>query len=304
MQNGSKNNTEDTSELGEQLKKIILEKRILKTIIAYYARLGNFNPASGVSLDEYKNYLHDQGYSELRNKFLDDIEKKVQHRMTELDIMSRRKAQTKKEMDREEDQKYLEARLKIYEDMSQIPESQHLEGSSEIQHLTQIMLIPSWRKLLDNESFIGFYLGQPVLEIIRDNVLFLPDFAVTGFEETKGEPFIFLSGVGVYYTQFRLSPGEIITDYREITGIVLPMDIYDKSQAAASLVSSDELSMTELMITIPFGLFDVEQTKQMYLRGVIARNVFHPYKDSFDQLVAICKDPKSLSLEEGLKVLS
>ncbi|MHA2239720.1 MAG: hypothetical protein ACXAB2_15375, partial [Candidatus Hodarchaeales archaeon] len=211
MQNGSKNNTEDTSELGEQLKKIILEKRILKTIIAYYARLGNFNPASGVSLDEYKNYLHDQGYSELRNKFLDDIEKKVQHRMTELDIMSRRKAQTKKEMDREEDQKYLEARLKIYEDMSQIPESQHLEGSSEIQHLTQIMLIPSWRKLLDNESFIGFYLGQPVLEIIRDNVLFLPDFAVTGFEETKGEPFIFLSGVGVYYTQFRLSPGEIIT---------------------------------------------------------------------------------------------
>ncbi len=42
----------------------------------------------------------------------------------------------------------------------------------------------------------------------------------------------------------------------------------------------------------------------MYLRGVVARNVFHPYKDSFEQLVTVCKDPTSLSHEDGLKVLS
>ena len=43
--------------------------------------------------------------------------------------------------------------------------------------------------------------------------------------------------------------------------------------------------MTEYMTTVPFSLFNVEQTKQMYLRGVVARNIYHPYKECFEKLL-------------------
>jgi hypothetical protein len=61
--------------------------------------------------------------------------------------------------------------------------------------------------------------------------------------------------------------------------------------------------MTEYMTTIPFSLMLAEQTKQMFLRGVIARNIYHPYKESFTKLVDVCDDPNSFKEEEGLKIL-
>ena len=88
----------------------------------------------------------------------------------------------------------------------------------------------------------------------------------------------------MYYVQFGLSPGEIITDYREILGIILPLEIYNKAQdISGSVINSEKLTMTEYMISIPFSMFLTKQTTQMYLRGVIARNVIHPYKDCFNQ---------------------
>lgn len=303
MPEEGKEDNKESTEMGEELKKIILEKRILKTIKNYYETVGKFDPASGVSPTEYKNYLHAKGYSELQTKFLVDVQKKIDSRMLELNKMSRRKAISKKEQEKKADEAYLKKRIEIYETTSQVPEV--VEGETDgIMHLKQIMLIPSWRKLLELEPFKGFYLNQAVYEIIHDSVLLLPDFAVTGFEETMGEPFIFLTGPGVYYTQFRLTPGQLITDYREISGLVLPMDLYEKAQGAPTLVSSEDLMMSELMTTIPFGLFNVVQTKQMYLRGVVARNVFHPYKECFSQLVKLCENPKTLQIGDGLKVLS
>ena len=99
--------------------------------------------------------------------------------------------------------------------------------------------------MIQSESFLGFYLKQPVHEVIKDNVILLPDLVLTGQEETTGEPSIFLTGVGTYYVQFRLTPGEIITDYREITGIVLRLITYDKAQdVSGSVVNFDKLMMT------------------------------------------------------------
>ena len=290
-------------ELGKLLKKINLEKKLLKTIISYYDKTGSFDSSSGVSILEFKNYLHDYGYVEIKDQFLHDIQSKIGKRIKELDKKSRDASSQKKETEEQQTEAYLKARLKVYENVSEVPSASQ-DGSGGLEHLKQIFLIPSWRKLLGTGPFKGFYLNKPVYEIIHDNVIFLPDFAITGFEETQGEPFIFLSGVGIYYVQFRLSPGEIITDHREITGIVLPMDLYDKAQTSASLVNSKDLLMTELMTTIPFALFEAEQKKQMYLRGVIARNIFHPYKESFTQLMKVCEDENSLSIDDGLKVLS
>ncbi|MHA1973306.1 MAG: hypothetical protein ACTSW1_09945 [Candidatus Hodarchaeales archaeon] len=174
-----------------------------------------------------------------------------------------------------------------------------------LKNINQLLLFPSWRKLINEEDFTGKYLGKPVLEVLRDNVLFLPNLVMTGENGASEEDFIFMTGVGLYYTQFRLSPGEIITDSREICGLILSLDDYEKAQdVSGSMIQSENIKMTELMVTVPFGLILAKQTTQMFLRGVIARNIIHPFKDCFNELVKLCENPNTLSLKEGLKILS
>ncbi|MFX1286502.1 MAG: hypothetical protein ACFFB5_22895 [Promethearchaeota archaeon] len=301
MNETNPNDSEDKLILKKQLQQISQEKKILKAILKYYSKLGTFDLKTGISLLEFKTYLMDHGYSQLRDEFLKDIQSKVEARLTELDRSVKTKTDRIKHQEELEAQRYIEERAKLHQEEEE--EERIIE--TDLGSLKQILFIPSWRKLIEREHFKGFYLNQPVHEITHDNVILLADFAVTGIEETRGEAFIFLTGVGIYYTQFRLRPGEIIDAYREITGIVLPIDIYEKGQdISGSIIDSQELLMTEYMTAIPFSLFNVEQTKQMYLRGVVARNIYHPYRESFEKLLKICRDANSLSIEEGLKVLS
>jgi hypothetical protein len=170
--------------------------------------------------------------------------------------------------------------------------------------LDQLLFIPSWQNLI-NSSFNGFYLNQPVQKILQDSVTLLPDLALTGFEETTGEPFFLITGLGLYWVKFQLGAGSIVTDFREITGIVLPLDQYERAQdEAGQIVDSEKMRMTQYMTSIPFSLILAKSTTQMYLRGVIARNIFHPNKESFDLFMALCKDKESFNPNEGLKILS
>jgi hypothetical protein len=301
MNESNRDDSKDKLALKRQLQEISREKKILKVIPEYYEKLGPFDPKTGVSLLEFKTYLDGHGYSSIREKFLEEIEAKIQARIVELDRAASTKSKRIKRQEELETQRYREERTKVRQEA----EKAQKVIETDLGNLKQILFIPSWRKMIAREYFKGFYLNQPVHEIIHDNVILLPDFAVTGIEETLGEAFIMLTGVGIYYTQFRIRPGEIIDAYREITGIVLPLDIYEKSQdLSGSIVDTDNLLMTEYMTTIPFSLFNVEQTKQMYLRGVVARNIYHPYKECFEKLLEICRDPNSLSIDDGLKVLS
>ena len=302
MNESNPDDSEEKLALKRQLQEISREKKILKVIPKYYKKLGPFDPKTGVSLLEFKTYLDDQGFSSIREKFLEEIETKIQTRLTELDRAATTKSKRIKRQEELETQRYREERIKARQET----EKAQKPVETDLGNLKQILFIPSWRKLIEREDFKGFYLNQPVHAIIHDNVILLPDFAVTGIEETLGEAFIMLTGVGVYYTQFRLTPGEIIDAYREITGIVLPLEIYEKSQDLSGSIidSTQDLIMTEFMTTIPFSLFNVEQTKQMYLRGVVARNIYHPYKECFEKLLTVCQDANSLRVEEGLKVLS
>jgi hypothetical protein len=140
--------------------------------------------------------------------------------------------------------------------------------------LDQLMFIPSWSNLIGSK-FNGFYLNQPVQKVLQDNVILLPDIAITGFEETTGEPYFLITGLGLYWVKFELGAGSLVTDFREITGIVLPLDIYEKAQdEAGSVLNSEKMLMTEYLTSIPFSIILAASTTQMYLRGVLARNVF------------------------------
>ncbi|NHJ02398.1 MAG: hypothetical protein EAX86_09710 [Candidatus Heimdallarchaeota archaeon] len=255
-------------------KKIALlegEKKILEGIKAYYEQDLSYNELeeiSGISIRELKRYQQDNEYPYRIGANKKAVFEKISNKVNEIDN-----------------------------------EIKSLRGSV-FGTLDQILFIPSWSKLIGS-TFNGFYLNQPVTKINQDNVVFLPDLALTGFEDTTGEPFFLITGLGLYWVKFELGAGSIVTDYREITGILLPLDLYEKAQdETGSVLSSESIRMTEYMVSIPFSLIMAKKTTQMYLRGVLARNVFHPYKECFDQLLSSCQNPNSFKRSEGLKILS
>ncbi len=261
------------------------EKRILTVLLNYYRMKEEIERLLGenISIREFKRYLNDNNYPELLDASFYDLKSKIEKKMSDLG----------------------ELKTGIEQRQQQIDEEAAKIKSGELGSLDQLLFFPSWRELLGTD-FRGFYLNKPVIEIIRDTVVLLPDLAISGLEETIGEPYFLILGPGVYFTTFRLSPGEIITDYREITGVVLPLDLYEKAQdISGSVVSSTQnLRMTEYMISIPFSLVLARQTTQMYLRGVIARNVLHPHREPYEALLRMCKDQYSYNYNDGFKILS
>ncbi len=268
---GSKNMSQREREIEEKIATLEGEKQILEGIKAYYEQELSYNDLeeiSGISIREMKRYQQDNEYPYRLGANKKAISEKIAKRVNEIDT-----------------------------------EIKTLRGSV-FGTLDQILFIPSWSKLLGT-NFTGFYLNQPVSKITQDNVVFLPDIALTGFEETTGEPFFLITGLGLYWVKFELGAGSIVTDYRELTGILLPLDLYEKAQdESGSVLDSETIRMTEYMVSIPFSIIMAKKTTQMYLRGVLARNVFHPYKECFDQLLASCRDPNSFKRNEGLKILS
>lgn len=259
-------------EIEGKISQLEAEKRILNAINAYYDQnlsYSELEEISGISIREFKRFQQDHDYPYRVGAYnKKDIFDRIKNRITDID-------------------------KEIYKLREKI-----------LGVLDQLIFIPSWNKLLGSK-FNGFYLNQPVQKILQDNVVLLPDLALTGFEETTGEPFFLITGVGLYWVKFELGSGSLVTDYREITGIVLPWDTYEKAQdEAASVLDSEKIRMTEYMTSIPFSIILQKQSTQMFLRGVLARNVFLPYKECFDQLQKVCQDPNSFKKEEGLKILS
>jgi hypothetical protein len=259
-------------EISDNIANLERESKILRGTRAYYEQNLTFNEIeemTGISIREFKRFQSDNEFPyRLASYNRKQIFDKIDNRLEEI----------KKEI------------FKLRE--------------SVFGELDQLIFIPSWSEMIDSR-FNGFYRNQSVQEIFQDNIIFLPDLALTGFEETTGEPFFLLTGLGIYWVKFQLGPGSIVTDYREITGIVLPLDYYERAQdESGSILRSEKMRMTKYMSSIPFSLILAKATTQMYLRGVIARNIFHPYKESFDQFLSICRDPNTYNPEEGLKILS
>jgi hypothetical protein len=251
------------------------EKKILDGVRAYYGKknlsFSEIEEISGITIQNFKRYQQEHDYpyraslTQLKTKKLFE---KIDQRIAEID-----KSIT------------------------------NLRGSV-FGTLNQLIFIPSWQRLIGT-AFTGFYRNQPVQKLFQASVAFLPDVALTGFEETMGEPFFLLTGLGIYYVRFQMGAGSIVTDYREITGIVLPLDIYERAQdESGSLLESTVLRMTDYITAIPFSLIMAKRTTQMYLRGVLSRNVFMPNKECFDQLMTSCQDPNSFHPKEGFKILS
>ncbi len=203
---------------------------------------------------------------------------------------------------------------KINETLKKLEQEVKSLRKSMFQLLDQVLIIPSWKNLLQTE-FNGFYNNQAVEKIMMNPIIFLSDVALTSIESTIREPFILIFGAGLYWVKFSLGRSTLITDSREINALLLPLDLYEKAidDSTSMFVGTRDaldtnvpatIKMTENFISIPFNIATAPQRTQMRLRGIIMRNVFHPFRELVDSFYQHCKNQTNYAYEEGLKILS
>lgn len=178
--------------------------------------------------------------------------------------------------------------------------------------LDQLIIIPSWRKLLGTE-FRGFYRNQAVNKIYYDSIILLSHIALPVSDSVLGEQSMLITGTGIYFTKFEVVKGSVVTDFRPIDAFLLPLEIWSKAQSSESMIikpqtndmdSQSPFVYTENLIDIPFSLFTSKRTLQAYARGVLARNVFIPLKEAIDTFVKYCKETQERKVDNSLRLLS
>jgi len=185
----------------------------------------------------------------------------------------------------------------------------HLEGdirderASLVKKLNSILLIYSWSKAT-NLSFPGFYAGQTIKKIEQDSIIMLTDQTQT-YAEITGQEVVVLTGAGLYFSKFLVGSGYVY-DQREINGIAVPMEVLENLFSAEKIYQSDKIDaqINEMCSMIPFTLITQPSSIQAFVRGVFSRNIFLPYKETFDALHKHCASAQSYVPEEGFKILS
>ncbi len=169
--------------------------------------------------------------------------------------------------------------------------------------LNSLLILPSWSSVIGYKTK-GFYLNRPVIELKRDTIVML-SYDILTVKDKYDTELAILTGPGILFTEFSISPGSYTTDYREINMVLLPMLELRKLLTATPIFESDiDATVNELLSILPFNLIEEAYTKQALLRGVMTRNIFHPNKASVDTFMKVMNDPKSVNPKEGFKILS
>ncbi len=193
--------------------------------------------------------------------------------------------------------------LRIDDRIKHLEEDIRDERASLVEKLNSILLIYSWSKAI-NLSFPGFYAGQMINKVEQDSIIMLTDQTQT-YAEITGQEVVVLTGAGLYFSKF-LVGGGYVYDQREINGIALPMESLESLFNAEKIYQSDKIDaqINEMCSMIPFTLITQPSSVQAFVRGVFSRNIFLPYKETFDSLLRHCESAQSYVPEEGFKILS
>ncbi|MFX1377134.1 MAG: hypothetical protein ACFFA0_15115 [Promethearchaeota archaeon] len=167
-----------------------------------------------------------------------------------------------------------------------------------------VFMIPSWSELLGHPT-LGTYVHHSVSKIISDTVIFLSGYDYS-IEVGRGT-IHYLFGLGYYFLKFELESGKYITDNRILTGLVLSDFVYDHMATSGNVTLEEdkEVIIAEKVVKIPVDLSYKPEEHLTFIKGVVMRNIFIPYKDIFLELMErISKDYSYLIAKEGHKLLS
>ncbi len=169
---------------------------------------------------------------------------------------------------------------------------------------SKILIIPRWNDLLGT-TFKGFYANRVVSKIHLDSVIMLSNLECAITEKTGTSYFLF--GLGLYFLKFELDNGRYILDQRELNGLLLADFVYDYMATAKqiTLTNDEDVIINELAIKIPIDLSKKTETQQTFIKGVLMRNVFIPYKEVILRLLEQGKKEASYTVDQtGYKILS
>lgn len=265
---------EEVEKVQKEIQKLRKEKSLLEGLKTYYSRDVTFQELeelTGFNMREITGYMEAHYYP--RKSLGESIDKNrelaaIQKRFTEIDE-------------------------EILNVKSQL-----------VKELTSILLIPSWSELI-NAKFKGVYAGKAVSSLKKDAIIMLTDLRA-GFSEITGEELVLITGPGIYFTEFTIETRMLVRDHRELSAILLPKSVVDRMWDAPSIFRGENMNITlnELVATIPFDIILRTTSEQTFLRGILARNIFLPYREIFDLLYETCSSINSYPPEEGLKCLS
>lgn len=167
-----------------------------------------------------------------------------------------------------------------------------------------ILIIPRWSELL-GILFKGFYAKKIVSKIHLDTVIMITCLECAVTEKTGTSYFLF--GTGLYFLKFELDSGRYILDQREINTLILSDFVYDYMVTAKeiALENDDDVILNEMAVKIPLDLSQKTGTQQVFIKGVLTRNVFIPYKEVILRMLEQGQKEDAYSaLETGYKILS
>jgi hypothetical protein len=167
-----------------------------------------------------------------------------------------------------------------------------------------ILIIPRWNDLLGT-GFKGFYANRIVSKIHLDAVIMLSGLECAITEKTGTSYFLF--GAGLYFLKFELDNGRYILDQRELNGLLLSDFVYDYMATAKQIAftKEEEVIINELAVKIPVDLSKKTETQQAFVKGLLMRNVFIPYKEVILRFLEYGKKEDSYSIDRaGYKILS
>ncbi|MFX0026620.1 MAG: hypothetical protein ACFE8M_09385 [Candidatus Hermodarchaeota archaeon] len=166
------------------------------------------------------------------------------------------------------------------------------------------LVIPSWGKLLGYPT-LGQYANHDVLKISQDLVIFFGgiESAVKTFRGT----IYYLFGIGYYYTKFEVQAGRYITDSRPLTGLLLSDFVYDRLAKSKNITLQNDRDVVvgEDVFKIPIDLSFKSENKKTFIRGILMRNLFIPYKDIILEFMNSIRDPNIYKFDNtGHMILS
>ncbi|MFW9878589.1 MAG: hypothetical protein ACFFG0_36375 [Candidatus Thorarchaeota archaeon] len=167
-----------------------------------------------------------------------------------------------------------------------------------------LFMIPSWSELLGYPT-LGTYVHHQVSKMISDTVIFLSgyDYSI----EIERGTLHYLFGLGYYFLNFELESGKYITDNRILTGLILSDFVYDHMATSrnVTLEEDQEVIIAEKVIKVPIDLSYKSEEHLTFIKGVLMRNIFIPYKDIFlEMMETIRKDYSYQIPKDGHMLLS
>lgn len=141
----------------------------------------------------------------------------------------------------------------------------------------KIIIIPSWGRLTGYPQ-LGTYRNHDIINIAADPVIFVSFLESTVMEKEKYTHFYF--GMGYYYTKFQIDKEKYITDHRCLTGLALAdfAQAYLQRSKNLSTIDVPGIVIKEDVYMVPLLLNDISDQKINFLKGLLNRQVFSPYK--------------------------